>query len=100
MGIEINGLVNRSTQGTSSGKVGKESPEQSESAGAQPGTRSSGDSLSLTDTAAKMSNASEALSEVPVVDSDKVARFREAIANGSYRVDPEKVAEKLLNAQL
>ncbi len=32
----------------------------------------------------------------PAYDSAKVAAIKEAIANGSYRVDPEKLADNMI----
>lgn len=36
----------------------------------------------------------------PPVDSDKVAAIRQAIAEGRYAVDPEAIAERMIEADL
>lgn len=38
----------------------------------------------------------EAVAALPVVDTERVATLRKAIADGSYRVDPQRIACNLL----
>lgn len=52
--------------------------------------------MSLTDTAARLRKLESTLAQLPVVDRQRVEATRQAIADGSYRVDPARVAEKLL----
>ncbi|OOZ41491.1 flagellar biosynthesis anti-sigma factor FlgM [Solemya pervernicosa gill symbiont] len=99
MGIEINGLNNRATQGAGTSKQDKEVQGGKGESADKGAPTTQGDSVSLTDTASRLSNLSEALADTPVVNTDKVAAFREAIANGSYQVNPEKVAEKLMGLE-
>jgi negative regulator of flagellin synthesis FlgM len=40
------------------------------------------------------------LAAKPPVDSDRVARIRQAIANGSYPISPENVADRLIAIKL
>jgi negative regulator of flagellin synthesis FlgM len=57
---------------------------------------SSTDQVTLTKTAAKLQKLEKELSNIPVVDQDRVANLRKAIATGEYKVDPLKTAEKLV----
>lgn len=54
------------------------------------------DTLSLTGTAALMQRLDAAIAATPVVDMARVNRIQQAIANGTYEIDPARVAEKML----
>jgi len=45
---------------------------------------------------ARLRKLESTLAQLPVVDRQRVEATRQAIADGSYRVDPARVAEKLL----
>ena len=57
------------------------------------------DSVVLTDVAAQVQKAEKALAETPEVDEAKVKQIKAAIADGSYRVNAEQVAEKMLKLE-
>lgn len=59
-------------------------------------TGSAGESVQLSPEAQRLQQASEKLSGQPSVDQERVAKLREAIADGSYQVDSQRVASKLL----
>jgi flagellar biosynthesis anti-sigma factor FlgM len=66
---------------------------------------SGGDSVSLSPQARFLQSAREALGEVPEIREEKVAAIRAQIEAGTYKVDGEKIAGKmiaegLLNAHL
>lgn len=54
------------------------------------------DSLAITGTAKDIKKAIETTSTDPVVDMDRVAGVKKALANGSYQINPERIAEKML----
>ncbi|BCX82916.1 negative regulator of flagellin synthesis FlgM [Methylomarinovum caldicuralii] len=63
----------------------------------QTGARQSdGDSLALTDAAARLKEAEQALSRAEVIDMARVTRVANALQDGSYQIDAEQIAEKLL----
>lgn len=66
------------------------------SAPARTGTPASGESVRLSPEAQRLQQATEQLGEQPAVDQARVDRLRQAIADGSYQVDSQRVAEKLL----
>ena len=55
------------------------------------------DSVSLSRRAADLTRAKELAAAAPEVREDKVARIRERIQRGEYRVSPEKLADTILS---
>ncbi len=94
MTIDINGVA--------SGKV-HSPPEQSllkaqaqQPANTETGKSSTVDTVSISNNAAqlgKMGNISDA---APVIDMQRVEQVKQAINNGSYEVDPKKIADKMM----
>jgi negative regulator of flagellin synthesis FlgM len=58
------------------------------------------DKVSLTSTAALLHKLDGELSATPVVDTARVNRIRAAIGGGSYTIDPDRVAGKLIRFEL
>jgi negative regulator of flagellin synthesis FlgM len=54
------------------------------------------DTVSLTNTATQLQSLQQTLSDVPEVDSKKVEALRAAIADGSYSVDVNELAQNLI----
>ncbi len=54
-------------------------------------------SVKLSNTAQNLNQLEAQIKAAPDVDSDKVSALRAAIADGSYQVNAESVADKLLN---
>lgn len=54
------------------------------------------DPVRLTDGARQLNDLQAAVAATPVVNSDRVAALREAIANGTYTIDPQRIADGLL----
>ena len=99
MSTKIDQLVSTSTPRSIGSRAG---PAQSPAAGGGPGgveaTRAidtverSGDARTLQQMERKAGSA-------PVEDSARVAEIRQALADGSYRIDAGKVADGLLDAE-
>ncbi|MCC7123177.1 MAG: flagellar biosynthesis anti-sigma factor FlgM [Gammaproteobacteria bacterium] len=53
------------------------------------------DVVTLTDLGSRLQALTQSVADVPAVDSKRVEQFRQAIADGSYQVDAEAVADKL-----
>ncbi len=60
------------------------------------GARTAVDNVELTGTAKKLQQAEKLIADTGDVNKQKVAEVKLAIQNGSYRVDAEQVANKLL----
>ena len=59
-------------------------------------TEQSSDTVSLTNTATQLQSLQQTLSDVPEVDSGRVEALRAAIADGSYTVDANELAQNLI----
>jgi negative regulator of flagellin synthesis FlgM len=68
------------------------------SEGARP-LEQRGDQVSLTRTAEELLSLETRLQEMPGVDEARVSELREAIRDGSYRIDALDIADKLLRAE-
>jgi len=62
-----------------------------------PGTE---DKVTLTEMAARLQSLERTLADVPEVDKKRVESIREAIDNGTYQVNANRVAEKLIRFEL
>jgi len=108
MVIDFNRLNNANTP-ASSGRVGSaQSGGRPEAAGTQqpattPGATEQapasqgGESVQLSREAQQLQKVSDQLRDLPSVDKERVAQLKQAIADGSYQVDSQRVAGKLLD---
>ncbi|RMR01163.1 Anti-sigma-28 factor, FlgM [Pseudomonas savastanoi pv. glycinea] len=65
--------------------------------GALEKTASTGESVKLSSESQQLQKITDKLGELPTVNSARVAELKQAIADGSYKVDSNRVASKLLN---
>ena len=54
------------------------------------------DAVSLSQQSRDIEQLHQEMASKPAFDAAKVAAIKEAIANGSYRVDPEKLADNMM----
>ncbi|GAB6042541.1 flagellar biosynthesis anti-sigma factor FlgM [Endothiovibrio diazotrophicus] len=60
--------------------------------------RSAGsETVSLTDTAAKLHKFANEVESLPVVDTERVDSIKRSLDNGTYEVKPERIAEKMMS---
>lgn len=62
-----------------------------------PSVSGSGETVHLSSEAQQLQKISDSLRDQPVVNSSRVAELKQAVADGSYQVDSNRVANKLLN---
>ncbi len=97
MTIEINGHSTSPLSNASNNKQDVKGPRAgTDGASDAAGTLQDQDKVSLTETASLMQKLGERISETPVVDQEKVASIRQALAEGRYEADFTRVAEKMM----
>jgi negative regulator of flagellin synthesis FlgM len=96
--------LNSTTPATSSSRpsVTKETSTTTADASSVPSktdtvSASTGEVVHLSDEAQRLQTISDKVSSQPVVNSARVAELKQAVADGSYKVDSGRVASKLLN---
>ncbi|MEG5265735.1 flagellar biosynthesis anti-sigma factor FlgM [Pseudomonas sp. JDS28PS106] len=97
MVIDFSRLNNsQSVAGTSrTSATGKTDAPASISAPAD--VKSTGETVHLSSEAQKLQTITDKLRDQPIVNSARVAELKQAIANGTYTVDSNRVASKMLN---
>lgn len=66
----------------------------------ETGTPSTVDTVSLTDTSMKLRSLENRIESLPVVDSQRVEDVRRSVADGTYAIDAESIAGKLVDSEL
>ena len=99
MPIEINVLpvtVLKNPREGSQVEVGrnKSAPAKEDTAKPAPS-----DTVTLTDTAARLRDLKESLSALPVTDSQRVETIKKSVDDGTYKIDAGRVATKLIELE-
>jgi len=90
---KISGVTNSPPASAPPSAAGQRAPAATSSASAGGGGT---DSVQITDTASHLVTAEQALNAVPVVSQGRVAEVRASLANGTYKVSAERIANQLL----
>jgi negative regulator of flagellin synthesis FlgM len=69
---------------------------QSEAPAAAPAASTTGDTVTLTNSARSLQKIEEAVAKAPVVNASKVAAVKQSINSGTYKINAGRVADKLL----
>lgn len=100
MAIDINGLgaghQAKANNDSSQVSVGRTEPTVAQQ---ETGGSETGDTVSLTDTAARLQKLENSLASLPVADSSRVEAVRQAINEGSLEMDSKATAEKMLGLE-
>ena len=96
MAIEISGqhpaqLSNAKAE--TKGQVGRTDPALPKQQTGQPSTP---DTVTLTDTAALLHKLEATIHAAPIVDTARIEDVKQAIRNGQFQINPQRVAEKML----
>ncbi|MEM8491635.1 MAG: flagellar biosynthesis anti-sigma factor FlgM [Pseudomonadota bacterium] len=81
---------------TSTRRSGQSSPSGESAGSGAAGAAGSAESLSLTRAAEELNALETRLRELPRVDEARVAELRESIESGSYQVDSQRIADRLI----
>lgn len=77
-------------------QVGRNEPSVKQQETGRPSTV---DTVSLTDTAARLRQMETTLANLPVVDNQRVESIRRALADGTFEANPERIAEKMVGLE-
>lgn len=101
MAIEINNVPNSSGQLTElSGQkreAAQPAPDKAAIQSNAPTAR--GDQISLTPTAQQLRTLEDKIAAQPVVDTQKVNAVKDALANGSFEINAERIAGKMMSLE-
>ena len=95
MAMEINGLPPSKVSSSADDPQVKQTREQP-SAEQESARSSTADTISLSDNAVQLGKLGSNVVNTPVVDTQRVEQVKQAIQDGTYEVDPARVAEKLM----
>ena len=90
--VNENAKINIASYG---GKIERKSKTESKSDSKTMATLSE-EKVALSDQAKELNEVNTAIKMVPDVREEKIAMIKEQIANGTYKVDHEKIAEKII----
>ncbi|MDB5967600.1 MAG: Anti-sigma-28 factor FlgM family protein [Hydrocarboniphaga sp.] len=84
-----------------SAKLAKAAYDSKPTGASSPSSRGD-DTVQITGDAMKMQNLEKSLASSRSFDAERVAAVRQAMADGSYKIDPERIASRLMasDAQL
>ena len=101
MEIENNRIASLVTQTSGKGApVEKQGHGHTNSpSGDSAATQGGSDRISLTGEARQLQELETRLASQPVVDSQRVEAVRSAVENGTFTIDPERIAEKMMNLE-
>lgn len=95
MSININGLSAPKVQAPTDDSQLKQAAEQQQ-AKTETGKSSTADTVSLSDNAMQLGKLDNTSIAAPVVDAKRVEQIKQAIENGSYELNAEKVADRVM----
>ena len=96
MAIDIKQVNTHANTRMGTGMNAKGAPAQTAPAAPAPSAQKS-DSVSITAQAQQIQNVQAKMADMPEIDQKKVDAIKAAIAEGRYKIDPEKLATNIAN---
>lgn len=93
---DVSGINSGRSQQSGDRKLGTVRRDDNASASGDSSTSQS-DTVSLTDMASHLQSLEQELATQPGVDQEHINRVRNAISRGEYRVDSDRVADKMMD---
>jgi len=97
--IGSGGIDNRPSQVGTDRAVKRSTSTGTSAAQTGDAGKTAGQGVHITDSARQLAALEQAIRSMPEVNEAKVAEIRTAIANGSYQIAPERIAEKLMHME-
>ena len=95
--INGQGLRPADTAGTRRSEASKPASSQGQGrAAAADKSAAASDTVSITQSGLLMSKLEELVQGTPVVDHDRVAAIKDSLASGTYEIDDQRIADKML----
>ena len=100
MSVDLNGIgpgqvnTNRTTADKAAGSQSTPSTSGEQAKAQSPAAR--GESVSLSSQAKNLKQLEQKLGDYPEMDDDRIAQIRSALESGTYKIDAEKLAQKML----
>jgi len=100
MAIDINNVPPSSTQVSELGTQRGGNPTHTEKAPEKSSAPTqAADQVGLTQAAQQLRHLEKQIADQPVVDTQKVNAVKEALANGSFEINPARIAEKMMGLE-
>ncbi|MGC2461832.1 MAG: flagellar biosynthesis anti-sigma factor FlgM [Steroidobacteraceae bacterium] len=99
MADRIKGLDSSSLGASSSGSPIEQIRASTAVSTATSAPQPSVDSLNITDSARRLFALAQAVQDSPEIDTERVAARQHAIASGQYTINPDRVADRLLQME-
>lgn len=96
--ISNNGLPKLPQAPAGQGTASTPSATSAPSTEATAGSKSGDDRVQLTDSARALQEAARTNSSA-TVDTKKVEQVRQALANGTYKIDPSRIADRMMSLE-
>ncbi len=96
---EINNIKTTTQSGLNSARIKEGGSHDGDKSKSVQAVAPRSDTVSLTNEATQLQSLQKTIDDTPVVNSERVAALRAAIADGSYTVDANEVAQNMIDLE-